>query len=223
MRASTKQKATNAQRASSILSVEQATKNVAQFARRASAKQWLAGARWYDEANGFCTTLAHHRGFPVSAVAGCLAALSPQCSWSENLLGTLAMVKTRKVSASSSIYPINTTKAFSIVHEGARPETVLGGNKVRAFYTNILNPRYSKAVTVDTHAARAAFAKYNLTSQEVSFAFRDKGNRIIQQAYRNVAKRYHILPMKLQATVWLRVKADLLKKPESEQLGLYIK
>ena len=206
-----------------MITVEQATKNIARFARRATAKQRLAGARWYDEANSFCSTLAVHHGFPVSAIAGCLAALSPQCSWSENLLGTIAMVRTRRVSESASIYPANATKAFGIVHENVRPEAVLGGNKVKAFYANVLNPRYSKAVTVDTHAARAAFGKYDLTRQEQSFVFRAKGNRIIQQAYRNVAKRYHILPMKLQATVWLRVKADLVKIPESEQLGLYIK
>ena len=206
-----------------MLTVEQATKNVARFARRATAKQRLAGARWYDEANGFCSTLAVHHGFPVSAAAGCLAALSPQCSWSENLLGTIAMVSTRQTPKTANIYPVNVSKAFSIVHENMRPETVLGGNKVKAFYANILNPRYSKAVTVDTHAARAAFGKHVLSTQEVSFAFRDKGNRIIQQAYRNVAKRYHVLPMKLQATIWLRVKADLVKKPETEQLGLYIK
>ena len=226
MQATTRQNAAhsqNAHRGSQALTVEQATKNIARFARRATAKQWLAGSRWYDEANSFCSTLAQHHGFPVAAVAGCLAALSPQCAWSENLLGTLAMVRTRQVSGKSSIYPVNVTKAFSIVHEGARPETVLGGNKVKAFYANVLNPRYSKAVTVDTHAARAAFNKYDLTAQEQSFVFRSKGNQIVQQAYRNVAKRYHVLPMKLQATVWLRVKADLVYKPEVEQLGLYIK
>lgn len=206
-----------------MLTIEDATKNIAKVARRASHTQWLKGSRWYDEANDFCTTLARYEQLPVELVVGCLAALSPQCSWSENLLGTLAMVKTRRVSDSASIYPVNTSKAFSIVHEGVRPEEILGGNKVRAFYANILNPRYSKAVTVDTHAARAAFGKHVLSAKEVSFVFGAKGNRVIQQAYRNVAKRYHILPMRLQATVWLRVKADLLRKPTVEQLGLYIK
>jgi hypothetical protein len=76
---------------------------------------------------------------------------------------------------------------------------------------------------VDTHDARDAFVKHALTTQEVGFAFRDKGNRVIQQAYKNVAKRYRVLPLKLQAVVWLRVKADLVRKPASEQLGLYIK
>lgn len=133
------------------------------------------------------------------------------------------MVRTRRVSESASIYPVNACKAFSIVHENVRPETILGGNKVKAFYANILNPRYSKAVTVDTHAARAAFGKHTLTPQEAGFVFREKGNKIIQQAYKNVAKRYRVLPMKLQATVWLRVKADLLKKPQVEQRELYIK
>jgi hypothetical protein len=109
------------------------------------------------------------------------------------------------------------------VHEGVHPGDILGGLKVRAFYNNIVNPRYSKAVTVDTHAARAAFGKHALTDKEVSFVFRATGNAIIQQAYRNVARRYKILPMKLQAVVWLRVKKDLERKPASEQLGLYIK
>jgi hypothetical protein len=222
--AGTTLKDTKKQRASlALLTVEQATKNIAKVARRATDKQWLAGSRWYDEANEFCSKLAAHENFPVSSVAGCLAALSPQCSWSNNLLGTISMVRTRQVTGGASIYPVNVSKAFSIVHENARPEEVLGGNKVKAFYANILNPRYSKAVTVDTHAARAAFGEYKLSAQQVGFAFRDKGNRIIQQAYRNVAKRYHVLPMRLQATVWLRVKADLIKKPQVEQLGLYIK
>ena len=223
MRASTTPKATTEQRASSVLTVEQATRNIARVARRATQAHWLNGARWYKEANIFCATLAVHERLPLESVAGCLAALSPQCAWSENLLGTISMVRTRRVSKSASIYPLNVCKAFSIVHEQVRPETLLGGNKVKAFYANILNPRYSKAVTVDTHAARAAFGKHVLTQLEVSFVFREKGNRIIQQAYKNVARRYRVLPMKLQATVWLRVKADLLKKPESEQLGLYIK
>jgi hypothetical protein len=133
------------------------------------------------------------------------------------------MVKTRRVAPTTAQLPVNNAKAFSIVHEGVRPEEVLGGLKVKAFYANILNPRYSKAVTVDTHAARAAFDKLSLSPKEISFVFRTKGNRIMQQAYRNVAKRYKVLPCRLQAAVWLRVKADLLKKPESVQKELYIK
>jgi hypothetical protein len=213
MLASATLKETKKQHTSLSLTVEQATKNIANVARRATDKQWLAGSRWYEEANEFCSKLAEHENFSVSSVAGCLAALSPQCSWPNNLLGTISMVRN----------PVNVSKAFSIVHENTRPEEVLGGNKVKAFYANILNPRYSKAVTVDTHAARAAFGEHKLSAQQVSFAFRDKGNRVIQQAYRNVAKRYHVLPMRLQATVWLRVKADLVKKPQAEKLGLYIK
>lgn len=206
-----------------MLTIEQAAKNIASVARRANNKQWLAGSRWYSEANEFCVKLAVHENLPTESVVGCLSALSPQCAWNVNLLATLSMVRTRQVSESSSIYPLNVSKAFSIVHEGVRPEDVLGGLKVKAFFANILNPNYSKAVTVDTHAARAAFGKNSLDSKEVSFTFGKKGNAIIQQAYKNVAKRYKVLPMKLQATVWLRVKADLLRKPASEQLGLYIK
>jgi hypothetical protein len=206
-----------------MLTVEQATKHIATYARRATRKQWLAGSEWYNEANEFCTKLADYENLPVASVAGCLAALSPQCSWPNNLRACLSMVKTRRTPSVVMSSKVNEGKAFSIVHEGLRPEEVLGGLKVSAFYANILNPRYSKAVTVDTHAARAAFDKTLLSSKEVSFAFRAKGNRVIQQAYRNVAKRYKILPCKLQAVVWLRVKADLVRKPNADQLKLYIK
>lgn len=206
-----------------MLTVKEATKNVARFARRANRTQWEQGARWYEEANQFCVTLAKHENLPVESVIGCLAALSPQCAWSENLLATLALVRCRRISSSSAIYPANVAKAFSIVHEHANPSDILGGLKVRAFYNNIANPRYSRAVTVDTHAARAAFGKYQLDSKEISFAFRAKGNAVIQQAYKNVARRYKILPSKLQAIVWLRVKADLEKKPLEVQQSLYIK
>jgi hypothetical protein len=206
-----------------MLTVQKATKNIASIARRATTKQWLAGSRWYEEAHDFCETLATYEQLPVASVAGCLAALSPQCSWPNNLRACLSMVKTRRTPAVVMCSKVNEGKAFSIVHEGLRPETVLGGNKVKSFYANILNARYSKAVTVDTHAARAAFGKHVLTDKEVGYAFRSKGNAVIQQAYKNVAKRYKVLPCRLQATVWLRVKADLIRKPVNEQLGLYIK
>ncbi len=206
-----------------MLTVEQAAKNITKVARRANHTQWLNGSRWYDEAHEFCVKLAKYENLSLESVAGCMAALSPQCAWSENILQTISMVRTRRVGKSSSIYPVNASKAFSIVHENVHPGDILGGLKVRAFYNNIVNPRYSKAVTVDTHAARAAFGKHNLDSKEVSFVFRSAGNAIIQQAYRNVARRYKILPMKLQAVVWIRVKKDLERAPASEQLGLYIK
>lgn len=96
-----------------MLTVKDATRNIAKVARRATGKQWLAGGRWYDEAHEFCTKLAQHEQLPLHAVVGCLAALSPQCAWSDNLLGTIAMVRTRRVSGKASIYPLNVSKAFS--------------------------------------------------------------------------------------------------------------
>lgn len=206
-----------------MLTTQEAVKNITKHARRATAKQWRAGSSWYSDAHTFCDTLAKYERLPVHSVVGCLAALSPQCSWKDNLLGTLSMVKLRKVSPASPIYPVNATKAFDLAHCNADPDQVLGGLKVRAFYNNILAPSHSKQVTVDTHAARAAFGKHSLSAKEVSFVFRAKGNRIIQDAYRVVAKRYKVIPSKLQATVWLRVKADLERVPAVEQLGLYIK
>jgi hypothetical protein len=208
---------------SELLTVKIAARNIAKHARRATPTQWAKGKNWYHEAHTFCVTLAKYERLPLHSVVGCLAALSPQCSWSDNLRNTLAMVKTRRLPATTAKLPVNESKAFSIVHEGEHPADVLGGLKVRAFYNNIILPTRSKAVTIDTHAARAAFGKTNLTSKELGYVFRPKGNAVIQHAYRIVAKRYKILPHKLQATVWLRVKKDLEKLPDSSQQSLYIK
>jgi len=205
-----------------MITLEQATKNVAKYARKASKQNWTKGAQWYPEVNSFCRVLANYEHLPLENVAGCVAALSPQCSWPENLRATLALVKTRTTGPSLTL-PRNQSKAFSIVHEGIKPEDVLGGLKVKAFYANILKPQHSKAVTIDTHAARAAFGIPDLTTKHLSWIFRPKGNRLLQQAYKNVAKRYKVLPSTLQATVWLRVKDTLKKLPDSTQQTLYIK
>ena len=67
-----------------------------------------------------------------------------------------------------------------------------------AFYDNILSPKTSQCVTIDIHAARAAYNKTTLTKAEESRVFRVQGNIELQQAYKRTAKALE--PTAAQAT-----------------------
>ena len=54
------------------------------------------------------------------------------------------------------VLPLNVIKAREIL-AGKPPLSVFKGSKVLAFYDNILSPKTSQCVTIDIHAARAAY------------------------------------------------------------------
>ena len=91
-----------------------------------------------------------------------------------------------------------------------------------AFYDNILSPKTSQHVTIDIHAARAAFNKTTLTKAEESRVFRVQGNIELQQAYKRTAKRLNLRPHKLQAIIWLAVR-DSLRKPKTRNFTYFIR
>ena len=193
--------------------------HVLRWYRKANRHQRRHGLQWYKNAHKFCRVLGESTGYSTETVAGILAALSPQLAWGDNLLGCLSLVKTEVIPANLNIYPANIDKAHRIL-AGESPLAVLGGHKVRAFYCNVLKPIHSRQVTIDTHTARVAFNTLELPPQWV---FTPKGNRILQQGYRLAARRRRMLPLRLQAIVWLVMRERLLRKPKFEQLGLYVK
>ena len=103
-------------------------------------------------------------------------------------------------------------KAQSILHYGMDPYVVMSkskryGNKVRAFYDNILSPKFSERVTVDTHATRAAFDNLDLTIKHITWIFGSaKGYNTVASAYQSLAKELNLRPCEVQAAIWLTVK-----------------
>ncbi len=203
-----------------MLSQGKAEREITKAYKSASRSQRKRGRAWYTEAHNLCLTLAEHNRVSLAQVAGVMAALSPQCPWSENVRATIAMVRTGQT-GTTICYKANVSKAHDIL-QGNAPEVVLGGEKVRAFFENILDPQRSQAVTIDTHAARAAYGKTDLSAKEIQAVFRKPLNGVIQEAYRAVAKRYRMIPCELQAVVWLQVREALTARPVDTQLT-YIK
>ena len=204
-----------------MLTYKRAVNNLTKIAKQASQENWTQGKAWYPAARAFCLVLSNRTGLSVDQIVGILAALSPQCSWEENKRATEELVLSGTIGV-TVCYPANVKKAKRIL-QGEDPALVLGGFKVRAFFNNILYPNTSQDVTVDTHAARAAFNQILFTRSEQNFIFRRKGNEIIQRAYKTVANAYKVTPCTLQAVIWLTVKDVIGTLPRGEQNAVYNK
>lgn len=196
-------------------------KNLADWYRKATPKHRKHGRAWYQDAHRFARGLSRATGLDFPRVVGVIAALSPRCAWSENVTAALTLVRTGRLPKGTPVLPLNVIKAREIM-AGKPPLSVLKGSKVLAFYDNILSPKTSQHVTIDIHAARAAYNKASLTKTEESRVFRVQGNLELQQAYKRTAKRLNLRPHKLQAIIWLAVR-DSLRKPKDPQLHLFYK
>ena len=168
----------------------------------ATDEDWSAGLRWYDEAHGVAVLLSDRYGITVTAAAGIIAALSPQTGWEENkrIADLYISDPTESVHTSDAC-----GKAARILN-GEHPEDVLGGNKVRSFYRNIVTPRLSGPVTIDRHAVAILLGcttpEYNVGPHRKVLE-RKHVYRIATSFYRGAAHRYGILPHELQAVAWL--------------------
>ena len=162
---------------------------------RATDDERLDGAQWYGAAQTIARIVADGLDLPLTHGAGIVAALSPQCSWDENVNRALAFADGDDVAG----MPDGLRKAKAIA-SGQHPATVLGGRKVRSFYANIVGCH--NAVTVDRHAVAIVFDR-PLTDKEIKVLERPGPYSVIAAAYRTVARRHGIAPSTLQAITWL--------------------
>jgi hypothetical protein len=116
----------------------------------------VSGSEWYLNARKAAIITADRHSVELEVVAGVIAALSPNNRWERNLIdansliqayaaGGIALASDTKVAT----YNTNKHKALAIL-EGGEPLNILGGLKVRAFYSCILGSRQD--VCVDGHA-----------------------------------------------------------------------
>lgn len=147
------------------------------------------GRRWYPNAEANIASLAEAFGIGRPAVAGIVAALSPQQKWRTNLNSARLVLEGRVPSG----YGANRVKAEAL-RDGASPFDVLGGDKVTSFWANLIGS--GETVTVDVWAQRAATGK-NLPPP------RGARYRAIADAYRAAAKIVGESPRDFQAIIWL--------------------
>lgn len=167
----------------------------------ASEAELLNAANWYHEAHAFCASCAQAFGLETWQVAGIVAAISPQIAWGKNkeqAIEIVARLQNSKPLAGLMAYPANLAKAKRIF-QGEAPLDVLGGNKVRSFYLNIM--LNEDAVTIDRHAI--AIALYGLdTGKSGPLTTTDKAYRLVAQAYKDVAVNYGLAPFVVQSVTW---------------------
>lgn len=162
---------------------------------QATDDERLDGAQWYGAANHVAKAVADGLGVDVEAGAGIVAALSPQCSWDENVVRALAFADGDAIGGLAD----GIRKAERIA-AGERPGTVLGGRKVRSFWQNIIGN--TSAVTVDRHAIAVVFDRA-LTDTEVKLLERPGAYTLVAAAYRTVARRQGLPASTIQAITWL--------------------
>lgn len=161
----------------------------------------VSAINWYPLANSFCATWAESFNLSIAQMAGVTAALSPQLSWEKNkaqAIEVVARLQNNKPLNGLIAYPANLRKAQRIFN-GENPLDVLGGDKVRSFYRNIMLDDI--AVTIDRHAA--AIALYGLnTAKSGKIGVTDKLYRLLAKAYTDVAHDYDVAPYIVQSVTW---------------------
>ena len=161
----------------------------------ASAADQAAGIAWYDRAADAARTILPS---DPERAAGVIAALSPRCQWRINLAWAAAVIEAAESGADCPSVHTRTMRAQAWrIANGEPALSVLGGPKVRAFYSNIIGN--TDRVTVDVWALRAADPG---ETRVPSGRLYD----LTERAYIEAARIVGVAPRDLQAAVWVHVR-----------------
>lgn len=158
---------------------------------RATTFDIESGARWYDETGQLAASLATD-GVTLEQAASVIAALSPRTSWSRNVAGATALLKSGPSAARAvGCMTRNVETARLARRDGF---AALNGPKTAAFARNIAGDR--EAVTVDVWAMRVASLDEDLLTRKGAYD-------AVAHAYRLAARRRGVDPATMQATTWI--------------------
>jgi hypothetical protein len=155
---------------------------------------YQASLDWYFILHDYAKNLAERNNLTLIQTAGIISALSPMVMFTTNLRDAERFCSTRSI-ANLATYTKQRKKALSII--GAKSEkevlTILGGNKTKAFFLNILKPQTSMEVVLDTWMIKF-FEFKNLTPKRYWYA----SNEI-----QKIAQEMGIMPHQVQALLWV--------------------
>lgn len=171
----------------------------------ANANDLENGLTWYSSAHSVALRLSSRYNITLEQSCGVIAALSPGYQWERNVQDAELFISYYNAGNRGKNLPNvgtygrkNRNKAIEILR-GKNPLDVLGGPKVRSFYTNIFNPSDSQAVTVDRHAKSAA---YGIADKSTSLV-REYEYEYLARHFRHCASKLAILPCQFQAVCWV--------------------
>jgi hypothetical protein len=179
--------------------------NILRVLHKATAEEIVAGLTWYRDSLGHVASLvedAQRRGeiprgrrITRRALAGMIAALSPNKTWTINAGLVLQVLRHRDAKQ----YKAQVAKAVAIL-DGADPLDVLNGPKERAFFECLADSDCTDAVTIDGHAFSVWIGRLVYTSRA------RVGRRLYRLAhadYVKAARQVGLRPNQLQAITWL--------------------
>ena len=173
--------------------------NIKREWHKATAEDLEQGLAWYGIANDFARAFAASDVITREQAAGVIAAMSPMMSWGTNIHVARRLITRYLLGEAEPTEGFglkrNVAKAWRILR-GEDPLNVLSGDKVRAFYSNIIGD--PTAVTVDRWAARAARGNPDDAGTVTKREYRE-----IADAYRAAAADLDISARDLQAAVWV--------------------
>jgi hypothetical protein len=169
----------------------------------ATTEEVRLGKEWYKTANYECSALLYGlrlQDYSLATIVGMTAALSPRNKWARNLIDVDKLLDDDNTTVGT--FHANKAKALSIKHSFySTPweiENLLGGDKVKSFYRNILEPENTRYVTVDGHAIGVW-----LGCRTVSASAQGNAYQTIKDAYVTTANELCLIPCELQAITWL--------------------
>lgn len=157
------------------------------------------GVAWYPAAHAIAADIATGYGLSVAQAAGILAALSPQNGWASNI--GMAVDAAAAGTADGIGHYTDATDKVSAILDGADPFDVLGGRKVRSFFSNILRPHRNGPVTVDRHMVDLLVGRRGAVKDRVL----ERAGVYAQCAavIRKVARDRGMLAHEVQAVAWV--------------------
>lgn len=181
--------------------------NILAVYNAATAEDLREGLAWYQTAHNWCRVMAKGRPHLIARNAGIVAALSPLNGWGNNKRKAAEVISKRgkiiveKGKPNGIGLGSNVEKAIAI-YNGAEPLSVLGGDKVRAFYQTILDPQGDIDPVIDRHAFDIAVGER--TDEKRRGALSRKGvYHEFAMAYREAAKIAGIGSAQMQAVTWI--------------------
>ena len=165
-----------------------------------------ASESWYSEANSFCFNLSLIHGIPIRIVAGITSALSPLKRWSQNMEMVETFLEcqeckhtTIQAKKAELIYSMKDFK-YGLGENGLDKYimSALGGEKTKAFYSNIMYPQTSGYVVLDSHMLKSFNnGKLKVTKNQ----YQTLSNYFIQKAF-----EYQIPVASLQSRIWCKLR-----------------
>lgn len=131
------------------MSLAPVTARILRVFRSADPDQLADGMSWYETAHLAALELSDEHGLSIVQTSGIIAALSPQMSWGSNLRWAAEVASGQDTRRGLGL---SLQRAIRIRNGESPLESVLGGQKVRAFFHGIITAGDTNEVCVDRHA-----------------------------------------------------------------------